>query len=68
MELPSLQNTEDRPLPFVLRVAAEWTDIKDLPGPSDGALFFRDRVSLTGDLSTTGDGLDVQFSDIGAGS
>ncbi|MBA3450535.1 MAG: hypothetical protein H0T18_04915 [Chloroflexia bacterium] len=68
MDSPPCQETEERPLPFVLRVAAEWTNIEDLPGPNDGVLFFRKRISLTGDLSSTEDGLDVQFSDIGVGS
>ena len=57
--------SDDRPLPFVLRVAAEWFDMENAPGPQDNALFFRARAALTGDVSVTSLGRDVQFSDLG---
>lgn len=52
---------DDRPLPFVMRVAAEWQNFEE----GDSVLLFQGRAPLTGDLSVTADGSDVQFSDIG---
>ena len=52
----------DRPLPFVMRVAAEWTRAANA---DDGALVYRKRARLTGELATTATGRDVTFSDIG---
>lgn len=56
---------ENAPLPFLVRVAAEWVHVTETEFQSDSALVFRDRARLTGDLSATCDGKDVQFSDIG---
>jgi hypothetical protein len=56
---------DNRPLPFVLRVAAEWMDIEEAIDVDDRALFFRDRASLTGEVLATSGGADVEFSDIG---
>jgi hypothetical protein len=58
------QNTGDRPVPFMLRVAAEWMPPEEVPGPEDGALFVRSRALLTGDLALTDEGGDLQFSDV----
>lgn len=55
-----------RPLPFVLRVAAEWSAFKEHPDAGDGVIFFQRRMALTGDLALTKKGADVQFSDLGA--
>jgi hypothetical protein len=60
---PTPAEADDRPVPFVLRVAADWVPVEDVSGAQ--ALFFRDRVPLTGTLSVTSDGRDVQFSDVG---
>jgi hypothetical protein len=62
---PTPAEADDRPVPFVLRVAADWVPVEDASGAHHEALFFRDRVPLTGTLSVTSDGRDVQFSDVG---
>jgi hypothetical protein len=62
---PEPADPDDRPLPFVLRVAAEWVNVQDAARLHDDALFFRRRTRLTGTLWTTSDGNDVEFSDIG---
>ena len=55
---------DDDVLPFVLRVAARWRRLDELPHPADGELFFRRRAPLTGLIALTEGGRDVQFSDI----
>ena len=55
---------DERPLPFVLRVAARWSSFDELPHASDGQLFFRRKAPLTGQLALTSDGADLQFSDL----
>jgi len=57
---------EDNPLPFVVRVAAEWISWDQAPKESDGVLLYRRRASLTGTLVLTQNGEDVQFSDLGS--
>ena len=57
---------DDRPVPFVLRVAAEWRDLEEVSDSTqDGVLIYRERALLTGDLSSTRNGGDVTFSDLG---
>lgn len=57
---------DNRPVPYVLRVAAEWRDLKDVPqSAQNGVLFYREHALLTGDLSSTANGRDVTFSDLG---
>jgi hypothetical protein len=46
-------------------VGAEWLDFDDAADIDDGALLFRDRARLTGELAVTENGSDVSFSDIG---
>lgn len=58
-------DTDDRPVPFILRVAAQWHDLETAPGPQDDAIFFRRRARLTGTLASTHAGTDLQFSDLG---
>jgi hypothetical protein len=55
---------DQRPLPFVVRVGANWIDKNDHSHFYE-AVFYRERTRLTGDLSATSHGKDVQFSDIG---
>jgi hypothetical protein len=55
----------ERPLPFVLRVAGEWVPIEKLPDHRDEVLLLQSRANLTGSLCLTAGGTDVQFSDIG---
>lgn len=57
--------SDDRPLPFVLRVAAEWIDFQDITELDDGTGYFIKKGHLTGALSVTSDGRDVTFTDIG---
>jgi hypothetical protein len=59
---------DDRPLPFILRVAAEWIDIDDSPGPDDNEIFYRKRARLTGFAGVTAAGDDVHISDVGLSS
>lgn len=61
-------STADRPLPFVLRVAARWIPVEEMPREEDGPLWFRERVELTGGVTLTGQGRDVHFTDLGLGS
>jgi hypothetical protein len=62
---PTPPTEEERPLPFVLRVH-RWVDVRDAPGPGEGIpIMFRRRAGLTGDLTLTQNGGDVQFTDIG---
>jgi hypothetical protein len=57
---------DDRPVPFVLRVATQWRDLKDVPDfAQDAVLIYRERALLTGCLSSTANGGDVTFSDLG---
>jgi hypothetical protein len=57
---------DDRPVPFVLRIATEWRDIQEVSDTAqDGVLIYRERALLTGDLSSTANGRDVTFSDLG---
>ena len=55
-----------RPLPFALRVGAEWIEFDEISELDRGPGYFWTRGPLTGDLCVTANGLDVQFSDIGA--
>jgi hypothetical protein len=55
---------EDRPLPFVLRVA-EWMSIDEAPSDEDSQYLFRRQAALTGDLTLTDAGKDVSFTDVG---
>lgn len=59
---------DDRPLPFALRVAAEWISIEEAPRDDDGQYLFRQRALLTGNLVLTSAGSDVSFSDMGVRS
>ena len=54
-----------RPLPFALKIASEWVGVKDVLGPTDGPLFFQQKMSLTGNLSLCNNNKDLEFSDIG---
>jgi hypothetical protein len=56
--------TDNRDLPFTLRVAADWKRLEELPTIGDNALFFRRRESLTNISMVTAAGQDIQFSDI----
>jgi hypothetical protein len=56
---------DDRPLPFTLRVAVEWSEFKDVAEFDDGSGYFLRRGRLTGDLVVTAGGLDIEFCDIG---
>lgn len=62
MNPPESAGSGDRPLPFVVRVAAEWVEPSEL---DDAALLYRERTPLTGNLDVTARGGDVQVSDIG---
>jgi hypothetical protein len=62
---PGAAAGDDRPLPFALRVAAEWMSIDEAPRDDDGQYLFRHRAALTGDLALTGGGRDVSFTDLG---
>lgn len=55
---------EGRPLPFILRVAAEWIDIDDDSRLYE-AVFFKQRMKLTGNVHATSAGEDVCFNDLG---
>ena len=58
--------TNDRPVPFTIRVAADWTNLDDEDGLDDDEFhFWIGRARLTGGLSTTSGGQDLQFSDLG---
>jgi hypothetical protein len=61
-------NREDRDLPFVVRVAAEWSSFDDMPQRGDGAVFFAKRLPLTGLSTLTSGGNDIHFSDLSIGS
>jgi hypothetical protein len=63
-----MSSVDGRPLPFVLRVAAEWVDFDDITELDDGSGYFLRRGRLTGNLVVTTGGLDIEFSDIGAPS
>lgn len=53
-------------MPFVLRVAVEWRDLKRVSDVGqDGVLIYRECALLTGELSSTANGGDVTFSDLG---
>ncbi len=54
----------ERRLPFILRVAAVWTDKDDLPSAEDGQLRYWRRAPLTGSVASTSGGRDVSFSDL----
>jgi hypothetical protein len=56
--------TCDRPLPFIVRVAAEWMDWEQAPREDDGVLWFRRQALLTGNVAVTGKDKDIQFSDL----
>ena len=59
-------SADDRPLPFVLRVAVDWRGLEEVSGAAqEGVLLYRERALLTGDLSSTANGGDVTFSDLG---
>ncbi|MGB8507371.1 MAG: hypothetical protein WCD76_03120 [Pyrinomonadaceae bacterium] len=58
------QGEDERPLPLVLRIAAKWIEMDEAPRAGDGALFFRERAALSGELALTDNGQDVQFSDL----
>jgi hypothetical protein len=56
----------DRPVPFTIRVAADWTNRNDEDRIADSEFhFWIGRARLTGALSITSDGQDLQFSDLG---
>lgn len=61
---PSTVDEGDRRLPFTARVAVEWMDTADLPGPEDGQLAYWLRAPMTGNVVATADGRDVGFSDL----
>jgi hypothetical protein len=51
---------DNRPVPFVLRVAVEWRDLKRVSDVGqDGVLIYRECALLTGELSSTANGGDV---------
>jgi hypothetical protein len=56
----------ERRLPFTARVAVEWMDDGDLPGPEDGQLRYWRRAPMTGNVVVTAGGQDVSFSDLEA--
>lgn len=62
---PAATDSGARPLPFVLRVAAEWMSIDDAPRDDDGQYLYRLRALLTGDVTLTSAGGDVSFTDVG---
>jgi hypothetical protein len=64
-EAAAAVSPDNRPTPFVLRVAAHWGGIADWSGATDGPILVRRRAPLTGCLASTADGGDVQFSDLG---
>ncbi len=56
--------SSERPLPFPLRIAKRLTT-ETAPRYEDGAILFGRRASLTGEpLALTGEGRDLEFSDI----
>ena len=61
---PGRRVGNDRPLPFVVQVAAKWLDVSD-DSHFYEALFFKERIKLTGNVYTTLGGQDIHFSDLG---
>jgi hypothetical protein len=56
---------DDYPLPFFLRVAAEWKDIDEFHQEEEMIGRYMRRAPLTGAVAFTGLHEDVQFSDLG---
>jgi hypothetical protein len=54
----------ERRIPFVLRVATEWTTASELRSPHDGQLRYWRRAPLTGNVTVTSHGGDISFSDM----
>lgn len=57
---------EERPLPFVLRRCLTVLDVDELPGDDNVELRYWRRAGLTGEVTLTAGGRDVDFSDLEA--